>query len=256
MPVRPLPTVSGLGFLLASVSNLAAGEPLQLDHDEITGSRALLRWHRPAYRNHAFANYVQYPNHTFPYEDSPRRYFGFMGNHLIDGYDLYNWSETRQPGQRWGSSIFKHSGAASSGGAFNQIFDSAIVGRDSYADWGYSAIVGDALLARFTPLTLSMANFNGARFDLATSAFRLTFLGSRIERPKAYVEVPPPWSDGDTHFADDSTMLLGSRLETSLGRLQLGLSAHLSEHERGQQSQGPPATRATDHGVDPGAFFR
>ena len=215
--------VSAITILLAFSSNLA-GDQRQLEFDEVTESKALLRWQRPVYRNYALTNYVQYPNHTIPYEDSPRRFFGFTGNHLIDGYDLFKWSETRQPGQRWGSSIFKHSGSASGGGAFNQIFDSVIVGRDSYADWGYSAIVGDALLARFTPLTLSMANFNGARFDLATPQFRFTFLGSRIERPKAYVEVPPPWSDGDIHFADDSTMLLGSRLETTVGRLQLGFN--------------------------------
>ena len=209
--------------MLLALPVLASDQP-RLDLDEITESRALLRWQRSAYRNYALNNYAQYPNHAFPYEDSPRRYYGFMGNYLIDGYDLFKWSETRQPGQEWGSSISKHSGAASAGGAFNQIFDSVIAGRDSYGDWGYSAIIGDAMLACFTPLTLSMANFNGARFDLVTPQFRFTFLGSRIERPKAYVEVPPPWSDGDIHFADDSTMLLGSRLETTLGRLELGFN--------------------------------
>ena len=89
--------VSSIAILLALCSNLR-GDQRQLDLDEITESRSLLRWQSPAYRNYALTNYVQYPNHTSTYEDSPRRFFGFTGNHLIDGYDLFKWSETRQPG--------------------------------------------------------------------------------------------------------------------------------------------------------------
>ena len=53
---------------------------------------------------------------------------------------------------------------------------------------------------------------------------KFTGLASRIERPHNYQEVPAPWALEKTHFADDSTLLLGSRIQSELGRLQLGLN--------------------------------
>ena len=173
---------------------------------------------RPFYRNFAFENYVNYPDHSSPYTDRPRSYYGSMGDFLITGYELYSWQEDRVPGQTFGSAIFKD---------FNPwiaAFDNMSMARDGYGTWGYSMIVGDAQVARFSPLTISMANFNGLRFDLATSRWSVTALASRIERPRSYVESIPTWSLNDVHFADDSTLLLGSRIQTELGNLTVGLN--------------------------------
>ena len=203
----------GLLLILASWSEVARGQ--ELSRHELADSRSLLRHERPAYRNFAISNFTQYPNHSVPYTDASQAHYGPLGSYLTTGYDLYSWSETRQHGQEWGSSIFKD-------------FDGVMVARDGHGRWGYSAIVGDALLARFTPLTLSMANFNGLRLDVAVPYLKLTALGSRVERPHHRILFggTAPWNSAATRtqFADDSTLLLGSRALVELGSLQLGLN--------------------------------
>lgn len=58
---------------------MEADDQTRLDLDELTESHFFLCCQRPAYRNYALFNYVHYSDHAFPYEDSPRRYYGFMG---------------------------------------------------------------------------------------------------------------------------------------------------------------------------------
>ena len=118
---------------------------------ETTRSRLQLRWERPAYRCFALDPYTNYSNHSVPYEDAPRAVYGPMGNYLTTGYDLYSWSETRQPGQVYGSAIFK---PGPQGTLWNKVYDATVVGRDGYGDWGYSMIVADGIISRFSPLTL------------------------------------------------------------------------------------------------------
>ncbi len=65
---------------------------------EVTSARPFLRWDRPAYRNYAIEHYGNYPNHTAPYRDAPRTFYGPIGNELITGYDLYSWNETGEAG--------------------------------------------------------------------------------------------------------------------------------------------------------------
>ncbi len=192
---------------------------------EVVSGRLFLRWERPDYTNYAFQPYTNYPNHAFPHEDSPRAFYSSLGDFLMRGYPLYEWSETRTPGQEFGSSIFKHSGQTLGAvGPWVPVFDSMVMARDGYGDWGYSAIVGDGLIGHFTPLTLSRVDVHGFRLDVALPHGRLTGLGSRIERPKVYTESPSPWALTNQHFADDSTLLLGSRVVGELGRLQVGLN--------------------------------
>ena len=197
---------------------LVHGQESRVSLDEMLRTRDRLRLDRPTYRNYAFESYVNYPDHSLPYTDQPRSYYGSLGNFLLSGYELYSWREDRVPGRTYGSGIFKD---------FNPwvaAFDNMAMGRDGYGNWGYSLIVGDAQVARFTPLTISMANFNGVRFDLTSPRWSVTALASRIERPRSYVETIPTWSIDNTHFADDSTLLLGSRIQTELGNLSLGLN--------------------------------
>ena len=165
-----------LGAMCASaVEGQDQGDRVRLR--EVESSRSFLRLQRPAYRNFARDPFENYYNHTFPYSSTRRGFYDFMGEYLIRGYELYNWTERRSPGLQYGSA------AAKDLLMFRNVIDHLVVARDGYGSWGYSAIVGDALIARFTPLTLSMTTFNGARFDLSMPRYKLTLLGSRIEKP-------------------------------------------------------------------------
>ena len=192
--------------------------------EQTAAGRPHLRWERPSYQNYAIQNYSNYPNHALPYEDSPRAIYDSMGNYLSTGYELYDWQETRTTGLIYGSSIFKDSGVSESGGAWMKVFDSTVIGRDGYGGWGYSLIAGDGLISRFTPLTLSKTDFNGVRLDVATPLLQFTSLVSRIERPHAYQEENLPWNIENTHFADDSVLILGGRAQADAGLIRLGLN--------------------------------
>ena len=168
--------------------------------DEVVSARSFLRWDRPAYRNHAFDHFVNYPNHTFPFDDTPRSHYGLLGDFLIRGYDLYSWKETRVPGQEYGSSIFKPNEMFDL--AWNKVYDGLVMGRDGYGEWSYSLIAADNMIAHLSPLTLSKTDFNGVRIDVATPHLKFTGLASRIERPHNYQEVPATWALEKTHFAD------------------------------------------------------
>ena len=163
-------------------------------------------------------NYTQYPNHYLPYTGNiPRAFYGSLGDYLITGYDLYGWTERRRPGLEYGSSIFKEKAWLFS--PYGGLFDRLAVVRDSYRGGGYSVIVGDGLLARFTSLTLSKVDFNGVRLDVSTPYLKFTGLGSRIGRPGV-----GGTGDAAIDNADDVTLLLGSRLQANLGALQVGLN--------------------------------
>ena len=219
--IRQLGAVSGIG-ILAWASAPEAQEEHTSGATSLYDARPYLRWDRPQYRNFAYRNFTNYPDHTLPYEDSRRTYFGPMGNYLTTGYDLYKWEEVRTPGQRYGSGIFKPNLMYDL--QWEKVYHAVAVFRDGYRDWGFSFIAGDHLIARLSPLVLSMTDFNGLRFDLSTRYLKATALASRIERPHGYMEVPNVWALEYTHFADDSTLLLGGRLQADLGVGTLGLS--------------------------------
>ena len=206
--------------LSASLAN--AAESVTVGVAEVEPPRVFLRWERAAYRNLAFVPFRNYPNHAAPYTDSPRVFFGPLGNDLIKGYDLYFWEETRRPGQEYGSSIFKpNSGIFNL--VWNKVYNATVVGRDGYDDWGYSLIVADGLYARLSPLTLSMTDMSGFRLDVSTPLLQLTGLVSRIERPHAYLP-RATFALGQTHIAHDSTLLLGARAQMTTGLATLGLN--------------------------------
>ena len=207
------------GFpLILALQTVAAGESRRLGLPEVPQGQAFLRRAQPAYRNFALQNYTQYPNHYLPYTGNiPRAFYGSLGDYLITGYDLYGWTERRRPGLEYGSSIFKEKAWLFS--PYGGLFDRLAVVRDSYRGGGYSVIVGDGLLARFTSLTLSKVDFNGVRLDVSTPYLKFTGLGSRIGRPGV-----GGTGDAAIDNADDVTLLLGSRLQANLGALQVGLN--------------------------------
>ncbi len=209
---------------LALTISETAGADVSERLEEVTTARPFLRWTRPAYHNYAHQNVTNSPGHMFPYVDTPKSRHDFMGNYLMTGYDLYRWEETRILGQEYGSAIFKEFGLDEAGGTWPNAFDYVVAGSDGYRRWGYNMIVGDALIARFTPLTLSKVNYNGARLDVSTPYLKLTGLASRQERPKDRTRLTDGSFQAKTHFADDSNLLLGSRAQVDLGRLQIGLN--------------------------------
>ncbi len=224
-PLASLPARSGWAGLLIlfAWSALVQAQDTRVEATaEIESARPFLRWERPSYRNFAFRNYTNYLNHSFPYEDAPRAYYGPLGDHLINGYDLYKWEETRAPGQEYGSAVFKPNEMYQL--VWDKVYDAVVVGRDGYGSWGYSLVVADNMIARLSPLTLSMTSFNGFRLDISTPRLQLTGMGSRIERPHTYQEEGLFWAIERTHYADESTMLLGSRAQVDLGRLKMGLN--------------------------------
>ncbi len=207
---------------LSWTSTLSAQEQRVEPSLSVHSSRPYLRWDRLQYRNFAFENFSNYPDHTLPYEDSRRTYYGPMGNYLNAGYDLYKWEEVRTPGQEYGSGIFKPNIMYSL--QWEKVYHAVAVFRDGYGDWGFSFIAGDHLIARLSPLVLSMTDFNGLRLDLSTPYLKATALASRIERPHTYQEVANVWAVEYTHFADDSTLLIGGRLQADVGVASLGFN--------------------------------
>jgi len=85
--IRQLGAVSAIGILFWA-SAPSAQEQRTSGAAKIHSSRPYLRWDRPQYRNFAYQNFSNYSDHTLPYDDSRRTYFGPMGNYLTTGYDL------------------------------------------------------------------------------------------------------------------------------------------------------------------------
>ena len=221
----PVRTIFGCLFLLATwvvESESSPGEQPRLSVREIEPAQTFLRRNLPPYRNYAFQPFENYPNHTAPYEDTPKAFYGHTGEYLTTGYDLYSWLEHRRHGQNYGSQIFKEELS------WSDVFGYVAVGHDGYGSWNYSLMVGDALTARFTPLTLSMTDFKGMRLDGAVPHLEFTTLASRIERPHFTLphNVSPnaQWHQWQTQFAEDSSLLLGGRLQTEIGGLRVGLN--------------------------------
>ena len=217
MVLTGLPARIGWSFLLLLAAVGAGGEERpRLEIPTTLPAQFLLRRGQPIYQNFAFHSYTNYPNHSFPYEDSPRAFYGSVGDYLITGYDLFQWVERREPGLNEGSLVFKDLTV------WESLVDYLVVARDTYGSSGYSAIVGDGLIARFTPLTLSKTDLNGARLDLSTPHLAFTILGSRIDAPNDASSI---FDFDDAFTADVATVLLGGRLQARLGALQVGLNS-------------------------------
>ncbi len=127
----------------------------------IVSPRPFLRSERPLYRNFTFDLYDNYPNHPFPFDDTPRALYGPLGDFLANGYDLYSWKETRVPGQKHGSSISKPNEMLDL--AWQKGYDGLVMGRDRFGQSSYSPTARDNLIAHLSPLTLSKTAFKGVR---------------------------------------------------------------------------------------------
>ena len=233
---------------------LVHGQESRVSLDEMLRTRDRLRLDRPTYRNYAFESYVNYPDHSLPYTDQPRSYYGSLGNFLLSGYELYSWREDRVPGRTYGSGIFKD---------FNPwvaAFDNMAMGRDGYGNWGYSLIVGDAQVARFTPLTISMANFNGVRFDLTFSPLERHGPGVAHRAASLLRGNDPYMVDRQYPFCRRQHFAAGladsNGAGQSLPRSQWCKPARVPEHAAGQLAEGKAAARNGADKLGSGAIYR
>ena len=74
---------------------------------QIMPTRLSLRVPKPHYTNYAHRRYTNYRDHTAPYTDHPRKFFGPLGDQLLTGYEIYSWQEKRGVGSQYGSAIYK-----------------------------------------------------------------------------------------------------------------------------------------------------
>ena len=217
-------------FCLVPWTMVGAEEPPRLALAEALEARPFLRHERPPYRNFAFNPFTNYPEHSWTVRtmgsllggnfaigvDRARTLWSPLGDYLTTGFDLFTWIERRQVEQRHGSELFKD------WSGWHQVFMNMAVASDGYGGWGYSAIVGDGLIARLSPLTLSKTDLNGLRLDLSTPYLKFTALGSRISRPNR--ESSMPSENAGQVEAEHSTLLAGGRVQADLGALRLGLN--------------------------------
>ena len=208
---------------------------------ETAATRLSVRFPRPAYKNYAYDLYQNYPDHSWSVRgiggqhgiafgvERPRTVIDLMGNYVTTGYDLYTWEERRQPEQRTGSELFKD------WSAWQLVFTNVAVASDGYGEWGYQAIVGDGLIARLSPLTLSKTDLYGLRVDVSTPHLKLTGLGSRIARPNRESYLPS--ENAAEREVNHSTMLLGGRAQVDWGQLRVGFNgANLHTYNSTQQN--------------------
>ncbi len=203
-------TLWGLLLVLAAWGTAAPDgrkESAHLTLNQVAAQRFLLKQDRPDYRNYAFETYANYPNHTHPYDDAAKTFYGALGYEQIRGYHWYSWRELRMPGLNCGGRRGEQCGSVINWPCTT----CQVVASDSYGGWGYSAVVGLTGALRFTPLTLSRTYSRGFRLDVSTPYVKATAHAARAEHVHG-IEV------------DDSTLMLANRVQADLGVLTLGLN--------------------------------
>ena len=169
-------------------------------------SRQLLYRPTTSYRDHAFDDFRLPETSLY----ARTNYYGPMGDFLINGYDLYKWSEVRADGttsQVPNSLVSKY-------GRF-RAFKYTAVAKESYKDWATALIVGDEIRTVFTPLTMRWAGVNGVRLD---ALYRNTSMALFASRPGG--------AGGEQR---DGPLVSGGHIEQDLGALRVGATA-LSHH--------------------------
>ena len=155
------------------------------------------------------------------YRDYPlrpeRKVYDPLGIYLIKGIDLVRFEEFRTLAPFRSSSLVKMED-------YGEVFDKLVIADESYMGWANVAMVGNAIRTRFTQCTLSLARFNGVRWDASSRKNRFSILGSRISNPQIG-EMDPEMVE---HFAPlfmefFGTFMFGGRWEGTFGDvLELG----------------------------------
>ena len=204
-----------LVFTLAWVDpgRVEAGDP-DLGFAQDVSGRSFLYRSDPSYQNYGFEDYTL-PEFT---RFSRRNYYGPLGNFLIEGYDVYEWRETRASTT---TALPKSFRTLPRFGRFER----NLVARESHARWAASLIYGEEIRTLFTPLTLALPGYDGIRLDSQVGKARLAVIGQRYTghfTAGRYGD-GPVWTDWDfTEHRRSSLMLLGAHGDVELGALTLG----------------------------------
>ena len=180
--------------------------------EDVLPSQVFLARGGGIYNNYALQDY-EYSDAALVQPDLRRNRYGPLGNFLIDGYDIYEWRETRttqSTGDLARSNILKDRRMI--------WFQNVVVGGETHKSWAAKVIIADDLRSGFTPLTLKLSRLNGIRLDAEVPRGQFSVLASRVGNPvygssTGYEQRPAE---------RDSEVLLGAHGEAQLGALTLG----------------------------------
>ena len=202
------------GALVLALTWGDPGRAEDLGVSQDVSGRSFLYSSDPSYRNYGFEEYTL-PEFT---RFSRRNYYGPLGNFLIQGYDVYEWRETRSSSTTALPKSFRTLPRFSR-------FERNLVARESHARWAASLIYGEEIRTLFTPLTLALPGYDGIRLDSQVGKARVAVIGQRYTGPFADARYGggPTWHHWDTaQQIRSSAMLLGAHGDVELGALTLG----------------------------------
>ena len=166
-----------------------------------------------AYESYAFKDYKNYDNFFYPYTSSQRGYYGPLGNFLINGYEVYKWTERR------GSPTEGVSSVSAPGGRLLDVFNGVVVGSDAYNSWSAKLSFAGIMGIKFTPLTLDVTDHRGIRLDVSTANNGFTGYFSRVGGDQAM---------GRDEIGSGSTRVglirLGGHYERKIGLMDVGVT--------------------------------
>ena len=182
-------------------------------------NREFFPWWDERYENYSLLSYRDYGAIASQRENAT---YDPFGAYLLDGVELLRLGEYRTLSPRQSSQIFRDY-------RFRTAFRNLVVMRDHHRGWSSRLMLGDALEARFTPLTLNQPRLQGLRWDASSHKNRFSVIASRVSSPIDE-------GNNDVEFA---TYLLGGHWESQLGDvLTLGAS-YVNLHLRdGMQRDG------------------
>ena len=184
-------------------------------------NREYYPWWHERYENYSLLSYRDYTARP------ERPTYDPFGAYLLDGVELLRVEEYRTLAPQRSSRIFRSGNLAAT-------FRNLVIMRDHYRDWSARVMVGDALEARFTPLTLDKARLQGLRWDGSSYKNRFTVLGARVSSPLV-------GGDNNLPFA---TYLFGGRWESRLGNVLTVGGSYVNLHLR-DSMQRRGSTRGT-----------
>ena len=120
--------------------------------------------------------YLNLGRHGYaPETVSPESYeiYDRLGSHLLRGYPLLTWRETRS------DSLGLQQSSVSNNRFYDLSFNELIVAEDHYKGWSLSATMGEDLRTMLTPLTLRTPQWQGVRLDGRSDRQGFTALMSR-----------------------------------------------------------------------------
>ncbi len=188
------------------------------------------------YQDYSFADYVIPDSSRY----SRVNHYGPMGNFLIKGYDVYNWTERRTNTITNEPNSLRSLPPHPDNRRWDR-FDKNIVVKESYKDWASALILGSEIRTQFTPLTLRLAGFDGVRLDTETRRTRFTAIAQRWNGPaQDLYGQQKTWTTTDTSpKMRDASLLLGGHGEVDMGAVTLGATAvdwHIFDAEQGDFS--------------------